>query len=123
MEDVPLIEMSIENGNIVILSIATIKFTQLVIVKRVVQNLNAFVRKYGGDIAQLGRDFIIVVPPGIDLEFSADTHEKRRDTETFDLRYEQRGVRSNIERMTGETQSGVSHSDVKQVLKDPIFGI
>jgi len=129
MEDIPLIEMSIENGNIVILSIAALKYTQVVVVKRVVQTLNAFIRKLGGDIAQLGRDFIIVVPEGTELAFPAKIQETRPDKVAFDRRFErgrgdmQKGVRSNVERLKEEKQRGNPHSDLEQALKDPIFGI
>ena len=114
LEDVPLIEMSIENGNIVILSIATIRLTKLVVVKRVVQNVNAFIRKHGGDIAQLGRNFIIIVPQGIDLAFPANTQEKIPNKDTIDLGYEQR--------VSGEAPRGMPRSDVDPLVTDPIFG-
>ena len=129
MEDIPLIEMSIENGNIVILSISALKYTQVVVVKRVVQTLNAFIRKLGGDIAQLGRDFIIVVPEGTELAFPAKIQESRPEKPTFNRRHErgmgdvQRGVRSNVEHIQEEPQRERPHSDLEKALRDPIFGI
>lgn len=114
MDDVPLIEMSIEDGNIVILSIASIRLPRRVEVKRVVQNLNAFIRKYGGDIAQLGRDFIIIVPPGIELAVQNDAPRKRQEKDTFSLEFESS--------MGGETPKGMPRSKLDQIVKDPIFG-
>lgn len=114
MDDVPLIEMSIEDGNIIILSIASIRLPRLVEVKRVVQNLNAFIRKYGGDIAQLGRDFIIIVPPGIELAVSKDVERKHQEKDNFSLEFESR--------MGEETPKGIPRSKIDQIVKDPIFG-
>ncbi len=114
MEDVPLIEMSIEDGNIIILSIASIRLPRLVEVKRVVQNLNAFIRKYGGDIAQLGRDFIIIVPPGIELAVSKDAERKRQEKDNISLEFESR--------MGLETPKGISRSKIDQIVTEPIFG-
>lgn len=115
MEDVPLIEMSIEDGNIVILSIASIRLPRLVEVKRVVQNLNAFIRKYGGDIAQLGRDFIIIVPPGIELAVSNEAQRKHQEKDTFNLEFESK--------MGGESPKGMPRSKLDQIVNDPIFGL
>lgn len=113
MDDIPLIKMSIENGNIIILSISSIRFPRLVEVKRVVQNLNAFIRKHGGDIAQLGRDFIIIVPPGIELAVRKDMQRKRQEKDIISL---EKGSK-----MEGET-SKIFHSKIDQIVKDPIFG-
>ncbi len=131
LEDVPLIEMSIENGNIIILSISTIKYNQQVTVKRVVQTLNAYTRKFGGDIAQLGRDFIIIVPPGIDLAVANEAPKNPKEPESpLASRQHQkrtgntyREPRSSIDQLQGHYQKDVARSEVEDSLKDPIFGL
>ena len=131
LEDVPLIEMSIENGNIIILSISTIKYNQQVTVKRVVQTLNAYTRKFGGDIAQLGRDFIIIVPPGIDLAVANEAPKNPKEPESVSAsRQHQKRIedayrepRSSIDPLQRHYHKDVARSEVEDSLNDPIFGL
>ncbi len=76
--------------------------------------MNAFIRKYGGDIAQLGRDFIIIVPPGIELAVPKDAQRKRQEKDIFSLEIESS--------MGGETPKEMPRSKIDQIIKDPIFG-
>ncbi len=100
-------------------------------VKRVVQTLNAYTRKFGGDIAQLGRDFIIIVPPGIDLAVANETPKIPKEPESLvTSRHHQKGMenvyrepRSRIDQLQGHHQDDTARSEVEDSLNDPIFGL
>jgi hypothetical protein len=57
----------LERGNIVIVYIARLQYGQNRELRRVVDQLRGVCRSIGGDIAQLGQDYIVVTPPFVKI--------------------------------------------------------
>jgi hypothetical protein len=57
----------LERGNIVIVYIGRLQYGQNRELRRVVDQLRGVCRSIGGDIAQLGQDYIVVTPPFVKI--------------------------------------------------------
>ena len=57
----------LEKGNIVIVYIGRMQYGQNRELRRVVDQLRGICRTIGGDIAQLGQDYIVVTPPFVKI--------------------------------------------------------
>lgn len=57
----------LEKGNIVIVYIGKMQYGQNRELRRVVDQLRGVCRTIGGDIAQLGQDYIVVTPPFVKI--------------------------------------------------------
>ncbi|MFX0163165.1 MAG: cell division protein SepF [Candidatus Hodarchaeota archaeon] len=75
LSDIERIKNEILSGNTVILSIKTILYTSPINLKRITQQIKAFLNVHGGQIVQIGDQFILVTPPTIRFEKEQKTSE------------------------------------------------
>lgn len=75
LSDIERIKNEILNGNPVILSIKTILYTNPINLKRLTQQIKALLNVHGGQIVQIGDQFILVTPPTIRFEKEKRTSE------------------------------------------------
>lgn len=75
LSDIDRIKNDILSGNPVILSIKTILYTSPINLKRITQQIKAFLNVHGGQIVQIGDQFILVTPPTIRFEKEKKTSE------------------------------------------------
>jgi SepF-like predicted cell division protein (DUF552 family) len=62
LSDIQLVSGELERGNIVIMYIGRLQYGQSRELRRVVDQLRGVCRSMGGDIAQLGQDYIVITP-------------------------------------------------------------
>ncbi|MFB0544329.1 MAG: cell division protein SepF [Asgard group archaeon] len=75
LSDIERIKNEILSGNTVILSIKTILYTSPINLKRITQQIKAFLNVHGGQIVQIGDQFILVTPSTIRFEKEQKTSE------------------------------------------------
>ena len=75
LSDIERIKNDILSGNPIILSIKTILYTSPINLKRITQQIKAFLNVHGGQIVQIGDQFILVTPPTIRFEKEQKTSE------------------------------------------------
>jgi hypothetical protein len=63
LSNIQQVSGELEKGNIVIVYIGRLQYGQNRELRRVVDQLRGLCRTMGGDIAQLGQDYIVVTPP------------------------------------------------------------
>jgi len=68
LSDIERIKNDILSGNPVILSIKSILYTNPINLKRITQQIKAFLNVHGGQVVQIGDQFILVTPPTIRFE-------------------------------------------------------
>ena len=66
----------LERGNIVIVYIGRLQYGQNRELRRVVDQLRGVCRSIGGDIAQLGQDYIVVTPPFVRIFKKTNSQHK-----------------------------------------------
>nr|MDO8098041.1 cell division protein SepF [Candidatus Njordarchaeota archaeon] len=62
LSDIQQVSGELEGGNIVIMYIGRLQYGQSRELRRVVDQLRGICRSIGGDIAQLGQDYIVITP-------------------------------------------------------------
>lgn len=62
LSDIQEVSGELERGNIVIMYISRLQYGQSRELRRVVDQLRGICRSIGGDIAQLGQDYIVITP-------------------------------------------------------------
>jgi SepF-like predicted cell division protein (DUF552 family) len=62
LSDIQQVSGELERGNIVIMYIGRLQYGQSRELRRVVDQLRGICRSMGGDIAQLGQDYIVITP-------------------------------------------------------------
>jgi len=62
LSDIQQVSGELEGGNIVIMYIGRLHYGQSRELRRVVDQLRGICRSIGGDIAQLGQDYIVITP-------------------------------------------------------------
>jgi hypothetical protein len=67
LSNIQQVSGEIERGNIVIVYIGRLQLGQNRELRRVVDQLRGLCRSTGGDIAQLGQDYIVVTPPFVKI--------------------------------------------------------
>ena len=75
LSDIERIKNEVLSGNTVILSIKSILYTSPINLKRITQQIKAFLNVHGGQIVQIGDQFILVTPPTIRFEKEQKTSE------------------------------------------------
>ena len=75
LSDIERIKNDILSGNPIILSIKTILYNSPINLKRITQQIKAFLNVHGGQIVQIGDQFILVTPPTIRFEKEQKTSE------------------------------------------------
>ncbi|MEX2738193.1 MAG: cell division protein SepF [Candidatus Wukongarchaeota archaeon] len=83
LSDIERIKNEILSGNTVILSIKAILYTNPINLKRLTQQIKALLNVHGGQIVQMGDQFILVTPPTIRFEKEKRTSElmEKKDIE------------------------------------------
>lgn len=83
LSDIERIKNEILSGNPVILSIKAILYTNPINLKRLTQQIKALLNVHGGQIVQMGDQFILVTPPTIIFEKEKRTSElmEKKDIE------------------------------------------
>ena len=83
LSDIERIKNEILSGNPVILSIKAILYTNPINLKRLTQQIKALLNVHGGQIVQMGDQFILVTPPTIRFEKEKRTSElmEKKDIE------------------------------------------
>ena len=83
LTDIERIKNEILSGNPVILSIKAILYTNPINLKRLTQQIKALLNVHGGQIVQMGDQFILVTPPTIIFEKEKRTSElmEKKDIE------------------------------------------
>jgi SepF-like predicted cell division protein (DUF552 family) len=67
LSNIQQVSGELERGNIVIVYIGRLQYGQNRELRRVVDQLRGVCRSTGGDIAQLGQDYIVVTPPFVKI--------------------------------------------------------
>lgn len=67
LSNIQQVSGELEKGNIVIVYIGKMQYGQNRELRRVVDQLRGVCRTIGGDIAQLGQDYIVVTPPFVKI--------------------------------------------------------
>jgi SepF-like predicted cell division protein (DUF552 family) len=67
LSNIQQVSVELERGNIVIVYIGRLQYGQTRELRRVVDQLRGVCRTIGGDIAQLGQDYIVVTPPFVKI--------------------------------------------------------
>ena len=67
LADVELIKHELKLGNIIILKITPLARKSIEDVKNAVDDLSAFTKSIGGDIASLGEERVVIVPDSIKI--------------------------------------------------------
>jgi SepF-like predicted cell division protein (DUF552 family) len=67
LSNIQQVSGELEKGNIVIVYIGRMQYGQNRELRRVVDQLRGVCRTIGGDIAQLGQDYIVVTPPFVKI--------------------------------------------------------
>lgn len=67
LSNIQQVSGELEKGNIVIVYIGRLQYGQNRELRRVVDQLRGVCRNTGGDIAQLGQDYIVVTPPFVKI--------------------------------------------------------
>jgi hypothetical protein len=67
LSNIQQVSGELEKGNIVIVYIGRMQYAQNRELRRVVDQLRGICRTIGGDIAQLGQDYIVVTPPFVKI--------------------------------------------------------
>jgi SepF-like predicted cell division protein (DUF552 family) len=65
LKDLDLIERTLSAGNVLIVKITPIAKRSIEETKIAINQLSAFVKREGGDIARLGEERVVLTPPGI----------------------------------------------------------
>jgi len=65
LSDLDSVKSEVKSGNIMILRITPLANKSVDDVKRAVNELCEFVESFGGDIARLGEERVVVCPPGV----------------------------------------------------------
>lgn len=83
LSDIERIKNEILSGNPVILSIKAILYTNPINLKRLTQQIKALLNVHGGQIVQMGDQFVLVTPPTIRFEKEKRTSElmEKKDIE------------------------------------------
>ena len=66
-EDVDILKSEIESGNILVIRVTSLAEKSIDDVKRAIEELSDFVHSFGGDIARLGEERIVVTPPWVKI--------------------------------------------------------
>ena len=88
LSDIERIKNEVLSGNTVILSIKSILYTSPINLKRITQQIKAFLNVHGGQIVQIGDQFILVTPPTIRFEKEQKTSELMDKKEIAKIRKE-----------------------------------
>jgi SepF-like predicted cell division protein (DUF552 family) len=67
LSNIQQVSGELERGNIVIVYVGRLQYGQNRELRRVVDQLRGVCRSIGGDIAQLGQDYIVVTPPFVKI--------------------------------------------------------
>lgn len=76
LSNIQQVSGELERGNIVIVYIGRLQYGQNRELRRVVDQLRGVCRSTGGDIAQLGQDYIVVTPPFVKIFKKGNTQRQ-----------------------------------------------
>jgi len=77
LEDVDLIKNEIKLGNILVIRVTPLAKKSIDDVKRAVGELNEFVQTFGGDMARLGEERVVITPPFVRIWRRRSTPEEQ----------------------------------------------
>jgi hypothetical protein len=76
LSNIQQVSSELDRGNIVIVYIGRLQYGQTRELRRVVDQLRGVCRSTGGDIAQLGQDYIVVTPPFVKIYKKGDSQRQ-----------------------------------------------